>query len=76
MNMGDLYLKFFAPTAFHSYNVGDWWVLVQGAYRPAFNDFDWHTIGPFATSEEAVANGKVQTKGTPYIFQIRDTEPK
>jgi len=76
MNMEKLYQQFFAPTEYRSYKIGDWFVVVQLDYNKYENDYDYTIIGPFATSEESVANGKLQTIGRTYIFQIRDTEPK
>lgn len=76
--MNEIYERMFGKIKGLSYpfKTGDWWVVVQKAWKPAFNDHDYEGIGPFATSEEAVANGKLQTIGRTYIFQIRDRKPK
>lgn len=58
------------------YQTGDWYVVEQLNFSTCDQRYDYRIIGPFATSEEAVANGKIQTVGRTYIFQIRDTEPK
>lgn len=58
------------------YIAGEWYVVEQLDFDTYCQRYYYRIVGPFATSEEAVANGKLYTVGRTYIFQIRDQEPK